>query len=702
MNRTTVSSHMRHAQGGTPAMSRNRNLCNSCPGTKLVRLALLGALLDISLGAHASELLDLNTLGGTFSRAYAVNAAGDVIVGYSSIAGDTAARAFLWSTASGTMTDLGTMGGRVDSLAKDVNSAGDVVIGVVSTGGASERAFRWTQATGMVDIGDLNGGSVSNATGVNAAGDVIVGIAFDGAAWGMVRAFRWTQAGGMVSLGTLNGGTHSRAYAVNAAGDVVVGYAGDGASADQSRAFRWTQAGGIVSLGTLGGDHSFAMAVNAAGDVVVGHAYTTGNAAQHAYRWTSASGTMADLGTLGGNNSNALGVNDAGDVVVGESRLAGNVTSRAFRWTAAGGMQSIEDWLAAAGVTLVGTNTLSAAAVNAAGNVVVGYLQNSHAFIARVMPSSGGGTGLIDVEEFNNGLARVTNSGLLASNDAELAMNGMHGNPMRSLLPTGRSSLWVGGDVGRLDAGSYDSDMGTAEVGYGYRFSDALQLNVAIGRTYSKADTGLGGDTTARTSFVMPELIVSLPSSVYATLSAYYGKGTAEIDRAYLNAGALEQSFADPGVRSVGARARFDWLNAARWGDANLTPYASLTYLETRMDGYTEQNVAFPVAWNQRTEHATTARIGVDAVRPLSDTTTLLGRLEAAHRFENTGTTTSGQVVGLYGFSFAGQDIKQDWLRVGAGFETRVGGGVAAVMLNTSTAGEAPSWWLNASYRWMF
>jgi uncharacterized protein YhjY with autotransporter beta-barrel domain len=368
-------------------------------------------------------------------------------------------------------------------------------------------------------------------------------------------------------------------------------------------------------------------------------------------------------------------------------------------------MQSIEDWLAANGVTVTGMNTYQANSVNAAGNVVVGYLQNRHTFIARVgstTGSTGGGTGLIDVNDFNTGLAKVANSGLLASNDAELAMNGMHGNPMRSLLPTGRASLWVGGDVGQQDAGSYDSDLGTAEVGYGYRFNNALQLNVAVGRTYSKADTGLGGDTTARTSYVLPELIVSLPSSVYATLSAYYGKGTADIDRAYLNAGTLEKSFADPGVRSLGARTRFDWLNATHWGNTNLTPYASLTYLETRVDGYAEQNVAFPVVWNQRTEHATTARIGLDAVRPLSDATILLGRVEAAHRFEDAGTATSGQVAGLYGFSFAGQDVKQDWLRVGAGFEAKLGGGVAAVILNATTQGEAPSWWLNANYRWVF
>ena len=152
----------------------------------------------------------------------------------------------------------------------------------------------------------------------------------------------------------------------------------------------------------------------------------------------------------------------------------------------------------------------------------------------------------------------------------------------------------------------------------------------------------------------------------------------------------------------MGARVRLDWLNAASWGTTRLTPYASLTYIETKMDGYAEQRVAFPVIWDARTEHATTARIGLDAVRPVSERLTLLGRIEAAHRFESTGSATSGQLVGLDPFRFAGQDIHQNWLRVGAGLEAKVGEGVAGMMLNVTTQGEAPSYWLSANYRWVF
>jgi probable HAF family extracellular repeat protein len=58
-------------------------------------------------------------LGGTFSIAMGVNAAGQAI-GYSTIAGDAAAHAFSW-THSGGMIDLGTLGGEA-SIPESVNA----------------------------------------------------------------------------------------------------------------------------------------------------------------------------------------------------------------------------------------------------------------------------------------------------------------------------------------------------------------------------------------------------------------------------------------------------------------------------------------------------------------------------------------------------------------------------------------------------
>jgi len=302
----------------------------------------------------AGGMVDLGTLGGTQSDAYAVNENGQVVGVSHYIVGVEDRHAFSW-TASGGMIDLGTLGG-IWSDARSVNGNGQIA-GFSATANGEAHAFSWTEAGGMIDLGTL-GGNYSAAMAINDNGTV-VGVSTNAnnvqhafswtAAWGMVdlgtlsgtdplnsdlgsqglalnnkgqvvgdstttngqtHAFSWTAAGGMVDLGTLDG-TFSRAaglffdvhtFSVNDKGQVV-GWSGD-------RSFLWTAAGGIVDLGTLGGARNFAMAVNENGQVV-GFSQGTGPSDPvHAFLWTPAEG-MVDLGR----NSFAYAVNDKGQVV---------------------------------------------------------------------------------------------------------------------------------------------------------------------------------------------------------------------------------------------------------------------------------------------------------------------------------------------------------------------------------------------------
>ncbi|MFK0380250.1 hypothetical protein ACIQWO_26685, partial [Pandoraea sp. NPDC090278] len=123
-------------------------------------------------------------------------------------------------------------------------------------------------------------------------------------------------------------------------------------------------------------------------------------------------------------------------------------------------MQSVEAWLQANGVTVQGVQTETATGANADGSVVVGRLANGNAYIARVVakpvpsvplspstpaPSSSTSlSGLIDVQAFAQGLARVAVVGGSASRNADLAINDLHSNPMRGLIPTvGQSAVWT-------------------------------------------------------------------------------------------------------------------------------------------------------------------------------------------------------------------------------------------------------------------
>jgi probable HAF family extracellular repeat protein len=301
---------------------------------------------------HEFEVIDLGTLGGSFSQAWAINARGQV-AGTSTTAGDAATHAFSW-TATGGMIDLGTLGGSGSSLDFKyplgvVNDSGQIVGSSSISGDAESHAFSWTATGGMIDLGTL-GGIASSARAVNASGQVVGAAA---TADDELHAFSWTATHGMIDLGTL-GGSFSSAVAVTDGGQV----AGISTTADgETHAFSWTAAGGMIDLGTLGGSFSEARAVNASGQVVGDS--TTADAETHAFSWTATHGVI-DLGTLPGRTVVLPAA------VNGSGRVVGQATSpalsvHAFSWTVSEGMVDLGTF---------GGNSSIAAAVNASGQVV--------------------------------------------------------------------------------------------------------------------------------------------------------------------------------------------------------------------------------------------------------------------------------------------------------------------------------------------
>jgi probable HAF family extracellular repeat protein len=171
---------------------------------------------------------DLGTLpGGNSSAAMGVNWAGQV-VGYGAAGGATTAHAVLWQQNCGTgpfiATDLGTLAGATGALsqANAINNAwSPQVVGFsILSDNASYHAFLWQSGT-MTDLGSL-GGAISVAHAINDAG-LIVGGSLNGS--GKRHAFSIQAGGGnpMQDIGTLVGakGLFSEAYAVNSSGTIV-------------------------------------------------------------------------------------------------------------------------------------------------------------------------------------------------------------------------------------------------------------------------------------------------------------------------------------------------------------------------------------------------------------------------------------------------------------------------------------------------
>lgn len=175
----------------------------------------------------------------------------------------------------------------------------------------------------MRDVGTMGGGPISVATSIGNQGHV-AGYSMNAA--GYTRAFLWSN-GSMTGLGVLPGYLDSYAFDVNDSGHVV-GYSGQMFISE--RAFLKTT-GPMQNLGTLGGSMSRALALNNVGQVV---GYSEKSiSVYHAFLYSN--GTMKDLGTIGGNpngGSKAHDINDKGQIA-GESTVGDDLfTVHAALW----------------------------------------------------------------------------------------------------------------------------------------------------------------------------------------------------------------------------------------------------------------------------------------------------------------------------------------------------------------------------------
>ena len=243
--------------------------------------------------AGTGALMPLGTLTGAtdgccaFSSAYGVDSFGRV-VGVAGIGVGDDSHAFITpphTTGPGELIDLGTLGGGY-STAFAISSSG-LVVGAATTSenvpgsGVGTHAFISSPyPTGpgfLFDLGVLEGGVASFALGINSHGQVVgSGDSFQpGDGSPDVHAFisvpNPTGPGQLIDLGTLVGPKGSAlAYGINDGGRVV----GIAASSDSwGHAFisqpNPTGPGELIDLGTLAGNGSSALAINSS-SVVVG------------------------------------------------------------------------------------------------------------------------------------------------------------------------------------------------------------------------------------------------------------------------------------------------------------------------------------------------------------------------------------------------------------------------------------------------
>ncbi|MBN2137085.1 MAG: hypothetical protein JW720_04710 [Sedimentisphaerales bacterium] len=304
------------------------------------------------------EIIDLGTLGGSYSRAYGINELGR-IVGTSQTAGGQL-HAFAWDDEVG-MIDIGTLGGSA-STAYAINRAGRVV-GSARTASGELHAFLWDKGK-IIDLGILPGGSCTEALAINDAEQVVGPARTSATIYTWQRAFLW-ENDAIADLGLLSGAGNSSASDINIRGQVT-GTSGD-------RAFLWDSTTGMRDLV---GFQSQGNAINDRGTVAVSSLGTY-------YLW-DAIGGLLDMNLIQYSRVNALNNNDQ---VVGDFDYLGGANTHAFLWDSSYGMVDLNDFVTS---DPTWKELYSAGEINDKGQIVGYGLTDTdqwHAFLMNPVPA---------------------------------------------------------------------------------------------------------------------------------------------------------------------------------------------------------------------------------------------------------------------------------------------------------------------------
>ena len=358
--------------------------------TTMTLFAALATPVRLAAQQPPYTIIDLGTLGGTFSAGDSINNK-DWVVGGATLPGDTALHAFLWR--KGLMRDLGTLGGPNSTALFPLNERGEITgfsdtstpepLGEDFCGFGTNLIclpFLW-QHDVMTPLPTL-GGNNGQAFEINNRGQM-VGVAenttpdptcvspqvlqFEPVLW---------DKGEIHELPTFTGDPDGLALAINDQGQAV-GQSGN-CTTFGVHALLW-QNGTVTDLGNLGGTHNNGpQDINNQGQAV-GFSSLPGDTTAHAFLWQN--GVMTDLGTLPGDFSSfAAAINSKGQVV-GFSCQGFGEDCRAFLWQS--GVMTDLNTLIPAGSPLF---LLSAFSNNSRGEIVGQALQIStgevHGYLA--------------------------------------------------------------------------------------------------------------------------------------------------------------------------------------------------------------------------------------------------------------------------------------------------------------------------------
>ena len=257
----------------------------------MVQLVCFFGVISTSFGAL--DLIDLGTLGGTESFAYAINDSGQVI-GVADLAGDKQSHVFLYD--KGNLVDL-TAIYDIES-ANDINEIGQIV-------GNMPNGHSGLLSGGVItDLGTF-GGIFSSPLGINNLGQIV---GYYSSPEFFNHAILYSN-GVVTNLGPFDDEAISIATAINDSGMII----GDATHSFTIPYHAFLYSNGVMTdISPFGSSESYARDISNSGQVV-GEFLLERDMSFHAFLYSN--GAFADLGVQGSPDTTAYAINDHDQVV---------------------------------------------------------------------------------------------------------------------------------------------------------------------------------------------------------------------------------------------------------------------------------------------------------------------------------------------------------------------------------------------------
>jgi probable HAF family extracellular repeat protein len=286
----------------------------------LAALAFLALLAPVASAGITYSVIDLGTLGGAGSHAWAINDLGQVVGEAQISTGQW--HAFIWD-AKGGMRDLDSKGYYASSTAHDINSSGEVV-GTATAADSTTHAFIWNSDANVMQALSPTYYK-SEAWGINSSGNVA----------GFGRQTSIALRSGLLWSG--------EGAPVNCGSELICDVNDSGWSVGESpagHAALWVDG----NMRELAASTAQARRISDSGTVVGATLFVSGTNPSHAFVWSAAGGLRviySKASLTGAANS----VNDLGQVVGAEEEGAASYPWHGFLWDASAGFRRLDNLL---------------------------------------------------------------------------------------------------------------------------------------------------------------------------------------------------------------------------------------------------------------------------------------------------------------------------------------------------------------------